>query len=87
MEARLAKVGQWWLMEYGFDTFEFYVYRTTKTKVQIGKNGWLVSSAMWMDRDEFQQRGATFIGQGKLRWWWPALPCINDLICPFTKVA
>lgn len=78
------KVGDWRLMDYGSKTYEWYVYRITEEKVQIGLKSWLVSSAIWIDRDEFMTNSSP-VCRGKFRWWWPMLPFINDCICPFGR--
>jgi len=65
-------VGDWRLMEFGFDTHEWYVYRITEEKVQIGLKSWLVSSAMWVDKEDFIKKSSP-VGSGKFRWWWMLL--------------
>ena len=86
-EAKNSKplaVGDWRIMQFGFKDHEWYVYRISREKVLIGKKSWLVSSSMWMDKNEFVKK-SNYLGSGRFRWWWNFLPLVNDVICPFTR--
>lgn len=77
--------GDWVLMLFGTERMVFYVLSVTDGSYLMGKTSWLVSGCQWFEREALQGRGVEKLGRGKARWWWPLLPFINDLICPFSK--
>ena len=79
------EIGDWRLMNYGYEIMEFYVYQMTENHVKIGLASWLVSDSIWMDREEFL-RESQHMSKGRFRWWRLILPIINNGICPFSKV-
>lgn len=76
-------IGDWRIMQYGFNTYEWYVLRIENDLVKIGQRSWLVSASMWINKDKFI-RNSKPIGKGKRRWWWYLLPW-RDCVVPFSN--
>ncbi len=77
-------VGDWRLFKYSCQYSEFYVLQIVDDMVKVGMKEWLVSSSIWLKKDEFIQK-SMLIDRGRLRWWWRFLPIVNNLICPVSK--
>lgn len=78
----LLKVGDWFLMEYGFDVHKFYIAEICGNMVRLSKSNWLASSGEWLTRENMELRHAQYIGHGKQKWYWRWLPW-RDCITPF----
>lgn len=78
--------GDWLLMEYGFDKLLFYILdaHSSPKDILLGRKNWLVSSSIWIPRDEINSK-ATIIGSTERRWWRKFTP-FKDLICPFKRL-
>lgn len=77
----LLKVGSWIMMEYGFKNRDFYVYSVIEDYVELGRKNWLVSDAEYFELNDVL-RNATYLGEGKMKWYWKFLP-FRDVLCPF----
>lgn len=75
---------QWYVWKYGFNFSEWCVLEETAKKVKVGKKDWLVSSAMWVEKDYFFQT-AEFLCKGR-RSYNPLKYIFFDLSFPFAKV-
>lgn len=77
-------VGDWVLLQFGFDGKIFYIAQVLERGVMIGRPSWCVSSLVYMSNEEFQKSFMERIGASKRRWWWKFLP-FRDVVCPFKK--
>jgi len=83
------EIGDWILIEYGFDHHKFCVLGTSSSvnKVLLGSPEWLNSSAQWFDVDSKQVKDATYLGRGGINLFHHIFKYIGlgDLIFPYSS--
>jgi hypothetical protein len=76
--------GDWILMKYGSDDRDWYIVSNDGSNIVLGQPRWCSDTLLSFPVSEMKQRGFSYLGRGRKKWYWPLIPW-KDVAVPYTK--